>query len=51
MKSKSDYPDAVQMIRDTRREAGEAGHKIDLAILLSRQVRQRPKQSFQKSDT
>ena len=51
MKSIPDCTEAVQKILEIRREGGETGREIDPAILPSLPVRQRPEQSFQKSDT
>ena len=47
LKSISDYSEAVQKIRAIRRETGQ---EVDPAIHPSLQVRQRPDQSFPKSE-
>ena len=51
MKSRSDNPEAVHRIREIRREAGEAGHEIDPAILRSLQFDNDQNNGFQKYDT
>ena len=48
MKSRSDDSEAVEKIREIRRETDQ---EVDPAILPSQQVRQRPEQSLQKSET
>ena len=48
MKSRSVYCEAVQKIREIRRETGQ---EVDPAILPRQQVRPRPEHSFQKSET
>ena len=39
MKSRTDYPEPVQRIREIKREAEEAGHEIIPTVLPSLQVR------------
>ena len=48
MKSRSDYSETVQKIREIRRVTGQ---ELDPAILPTQQVRQRLEQSFPKSET